>query len=244
MPGGGVITIETANRQVSDDEVAEKPDITPGEYVLLAVSDTGTGMPPEVLARVCEPFFTTKAAGKGTGLGLSMVYGFAKQSGGHLRIYSEVGHGTTVRLYLPRAGTKPGAAAAPGAEREGAAPAEASILVVEDNGEVRTVVVRQLAELGYQVREAADAAAALAILEQGEKIDLLFTDIIMPGGMLGTELAVEVRRRWPEVKILLTTGFAEAAAQNGRRIPEGMALITKPYRKRVLDEKIREVLGQ
>jgi CheY-like chemotaxis protein len=173
-----------------------------------------------------------------------MVYGFAKQSGGHLRIYSEVGHGTTVRLYLPRAGAKPGAAAAASSGREAPAPAEASILVVEDHAEVRTVVVRQLAELGYRVREADSAAAALAILEEGGKVDLLFTDVIMPGGMLGTELAVEVRRRWPQVKILLTTGFAEAAAQNGRRIPEGMALITKPYRKRALDEKIREVLGQ
>jgi PAS domain S-box-containing protein len=243
MPGGGTITIETANRPIGSDEVAEKPDIAPGEYAMLAVSDTGTGMPPEILARVCEPFFTTKPAGKGTGLGLSMVYGFAKQSGGHLRIYSEVGHGTTVRLYLPRAGAASPTAPAERSASERAAPGGATILVVEDNAEVRTVVRRQLDELGYRVREAENAAAALAILESGAPIDLLFSDVIMPGGMLGTELAQEVRRRWPAVRILLTTGFAEAAAQNGRHVPEGMALITKPYRKRTLGEKIREVLG-
>ncbi|MBX6322136.1 MAG: PAS domain S-box protein [Rhodospirillaceae bacterium] len=240
MPKGGTLLIETGNRHLDEDYAADNPDVRPGDYVMLAVSDSGTGIPPEILPRVCEPFFTTKPSGQGTGLGLSMVYGFVRQSGGHLKIYSEVGHGTTVRLYLPRAGERRPAAAEAVVAREAAAPG-VTILVVEDNDDVRGLVVKQLGDLGYAVRAAANAAAALEILEKEPGIDLLFTDIIMPGGMLGTDLAREVRRRWPAVKILLTTGFSEAAASIQ---PGSLPIISKPYRKHTLAAKLREVLGR
>jgi two-component system, cell cycle sensor histidine kinase and response regulator CckA len=243
MPKGGKIFVETGNRTLDEAYAADNPDMKAGEYVMLAVSDTGTGIPAEILARVCEPFFTTKPTGKGSGLGLSMIYGFAKQSGGHLKIYSEPGHGTTVRLYLPRAGEHGSAAEEPAGIADTSAPPGARVLVVEDNDDVRQLVIKQLAELGYEVRAASNAPAALAALEADANVDLLFTDIIMPGGMLGTDLAREVRRRWPEIKILLTTGFSEAAAQSGMQNQDTLPIITKPYRKRSLAEKIRDVLG-
>jgi PAS domain S-box-containing protein len=241
MPKGGKLFIETANKVLDEDYAADNPDARPGSYVMLSVTDTGTGIAPDLLARVCEPFFTTKPAGKGSGLGLSMVYGFARQSGGHLKIYSEVGHGTTVRLYLPRAERNEVAEERP-AVGDISAPPGVTVLVVEDNDDVRKLVVRQLTEFGYAVRAASNAAAALEILEHEPRIDLLFTDIIMPGGMLGTELAAEVRRRRPAIKILLTTGFSEAAAQT--TLEPALPIITKPYRKRALAEKLRDVLAR
>jgi PAS domain S-box-containing protein len=243
MPGGGRIMIETANKTLDQQYCAEHVDVTPGNYVMLAVSDTGTGMSREILERVFEPFFTTKSEGKGTGLGLSMVYGFAKQSHGHIRIYSEPGHGTTVRLYLPRADADaPLVALDSDADDDTAIPA--IILVVEDNEDVRAVAVRQLLELGYDVIEAQNAKGALEILRQDVPIDLLFTDVVMPGGMTGDGLAREARKLRPGLKTLFTSGFAHAAIQSGgavSEIPAG-SMLSKPYRKHELAQRVRDML--
>jgi PAS domain S-box-containing protein len=242
MPGGGRLTIETANKHLDERYAAENVEVEPGDYVMLAVSDTGTGIPPEVLGRVFEPFFTTKPHGKGTGLGLSMVYGFVKQSRGHVKIYSEVGHGTTVRLYLPRAGSGPVlSATGPLVALHDAVP-DATILLVEDNAEVRDVTARQLTELGYRVVEAKDGPSALEILRQGRPIDLLFTDMVMPGGMTGADLAGEARNLRPDLKVLFTSGFAEASVQSGLPPDAKRNLLSKPYRKRDLARRIGEIL--
>ena len=247
MPKGGSLIIETANKSLGKQYSAENPDVAPGDYVMLVVSDTGTGMPREILDRVFEPFFTTKDEGKGTGLGLSMVYGFAKQSHGHVKIYSEPGHGTAVRLYLPR--STDAAVLLPAAER---APdsdmslASATILVVEDNPDVRAVAVRQLTELGYRVVEAPSGGAALEILkEDGHHIDLLFTDVVMPGGMTGDILASEARSARPGLKVLFTSGFPQATAiHNGGQAMEIVqgSMLSKPYRKFELAQRVRETL--
>ena len=243
MPEGGCLTIETANKHLDRRYAAENTEIAPGDYVVLAVSDTGTGIPSDILDQVFEPFFTTKGPGKGTGLGLSMIYGFAKQSGGHVKIYSEVGHGTTVRLYLPRADAEHKQQDDdPAAEVEGAAH-EATILVVEDDAEVRRVAVNQLMALGYRVIEAEDGKAALELLRQDPPIDLLFTDVVMPGGMSGPDLAREARKVRAALKVLLTSGYAEAALLgNAAGIGELGSLLSKPYRKNDLARKVREVL--
>jgi PAS domain S-box-containing protein len=242
MPEGGRLIVETRNRCLDAHEPAATPDAAPGDYVLLSVTDTGIGIPPENLGRVCEPFFTTKGA-KGTGLGLSMVYGFAKQSGGHLRIRSEIGVGTTVELYLPRAAGKK--AQRPPATEAGRQTdvQRARILVVEDNPEVRRMVVKQLVDAGHQVEEAEDTAKALAAIDRGSPFDLLFTDIVLPGPMSGRELAREVRRRSPGIKILLTSGYADPALSKDGDTDESTILLSKPYRKRELLLKLAEVLG-
>ena len=195
-------------------------------------------MPPELLNHIFDPFFTTKEQGKGTGLGLSMVFGFIKQSAGHVNVYSELGHGTTFRLYLPRA-----LAAAEAREVATAAPRQGdeTILAVEDNEGLRRVVVRQLKELGYSVLEAPDGAAALKILEQ-EPIDLLFTDIMMPGGMNGYDLAKNAVARWPSLKVLLTSGFPETKLNGNGSASVKMHLLTKPYRKDDLASALRNAL--
>ena len=242
MPEGGRLIIETANKRIDENYVAKNFEAVPGDYVMLAVSDTGTGMSPEVLARVFEPFFTTKPTGKGTGLGLSMVYGFARQSQGHVQIYSEVGHGTSVRLYLPRAQGAAEAIAEAPAEAVPRARAGEQILAVEDNPDVRRVVVAQLEALGYAVIEAANGEAALKILERGDPVDLLFSDVVMPGGMSGYDLARATRRLRPDLKILLTSGFPKTAIENQRPTSEVGNLLIKPYRKSELAAKIRAVL--
>jgi PAS domain S-box-containing protein len=238
MPGGGMLTIATSNRHLDKDYAVQHPDLAPGNYTLIEVSDTGTGIPPEMLNHIFEPFFTTKEQGKGTGLGLSMVFGFMKQSAGHITVYSEVGHGTTFRLYLPRATT---AADAPDivvmSERGG----HETILAVEDNEGLRRVVVRQLNDLGYRVLEAADGNAAFKILES-EPVDLLFTDIIMPGGMSGYDLSLNAVTRWPKLKVLLTSGFPETKLNGNGGAPVKMNLLTKPYRKDDLARALRKIL--
>ena len=196
-------------------------------------------MPPEVLAQVFEPFFTTKAPGKGTGLGLSMVYGFIKQSGGHINIYSEVGVGTTVRLYLPRAAAAGDAPAETSTLPVGRGRGE-TILAVEDNTRLRLVVARQLGELGYRVVEAADADGALAILES-QKVAVLFTDVILPGGRSGYELAQVAQARWPALKIVLTSGFPEHRIPGDGTLP-GLKLLSKPYRREDIGRIVREAL--
>ena len=242
MPTGGDLIIETANAPLDERYAARHLDVTPGDYVMLAVTDTGTGMPPEVVERATEPFFTTKKPGQGTGLGLSMIYGFARQTGGHLKIDSKVGIGTTMRLYLPRShsagpdidvDTNAGRVAPQGGEL---------ILVVDDNAELRNLVTRQLTGLGYQVRTAESGPQALAIINAGEKVDLLFTDIGLPEGMTGYELAEKVRRLQPKLKVLFTTGYAKPQKQDGNEPPESAPILAKPYRQRELAEKVRAVL--
>lgn len=240
MPNGGNLTIETANKALDSDYAARNVEVAAGDYVMLAVSDNGTGIAAEDLERVFEPFFTTKEQGKGTGLGLSMVYGYAKQSGGHVKIYSELGHGTTVRLYLPRADRAVEAARAP--EAPGTPVVDARVLVVEDSAEVRRVAVNNLRAFGYQVVEAASGREALERLAEDDAIDLLFTDVVMPGGLSGPELAERARLLRPELKVLFTTGYAEAAIEKDGSFALSGNLLSKPYRKKDLARKLREVL--
>ncbi len=243
MPEGGKLTIETDNAHLDGDYAARNAEVTAGDYVTLAVTDTGTGMTAEVLERAFEPFFTTKEVGKGSGLGLSMIYGFAKQSGGHLKIYSEVGHGTTVRLYMPRHVLE--TAAAPAASRA-MAPEQPrggeTILVVEDDPLVRNFVALQLRDLGYSVIEAADGPQARKLLEGGAKIDLLFTDVVMPGGMTGRQVADAAKRQRPNLKILFTSGYTENSIVNHGRLDAGVHFLSKPFRRQDLAIKVREAL--
>ncbi len=242
MPAGGRIAIDAENFHLDEDYARQNADVTPGDYVMVAISDAGGGMSPETLARAFEPFFTTKAPGEGTGLGLSMVYGFARQSHGHVKIYSEPGRGTTVRLYLPRAeqaGTPPADAGSPATAtiRQGE-----RILVVEDNPEVREVVVAQLGALGYRVVEAANADEAMGILGREANIDLLFTDVVMPGSMSGDELARVARRQRPDLKVLLTSGFARGSMHAGTQNDFADIFLPKPYRQVELATKLRSIL--
>jgi PAS domain S-box-containing protein len=242
MPKGGTISIETHNVRLDRDYTTANPDATLGEFVQLSVSDTGAGMSPQVIERCFEPFFTTKSIEKGTGLGLSMVYGFVKQSGGHIKIYSEVGHGTTVKIYLPRSDS--GAIASVRAAAGDDTPAQGTelVLMVEDNKDLRILTLKQLTDLGYRTLEAENAKMALAILAEHPEIDLLFTDIVMPGGMTGTELAREAKRLYPKLKILLTSGYTARAMANGFHDIEGLELLNKPFRKRDLAQRLRTVL--
>jgi PAS domain S-box-containing protein len=245
MPNGGKLTIETANTRLSEDYSAVNDDVGPGQYVMLAVTDTGTGMAPEVQARAFEPFFTTKEVGKGTGLGLSMIYGFVKQSGGHIKIYSEIGHGTVIKIYLPRAKPEDQQATSASLQDSGAPPGGTeTILVVEDDPMVREYVVGQLRSLGYTIIEAVNGPNAIAALDSAPHVDLLFTDIVMPGGMSGRELADEVRRRYPQLKILFTSGYTENAVVHHGRLDPGVDLLNKPFAKRALAAKVRTVLDR
>jgi PAS domain S-box-containing protein len=243
MADGGKLTIETANSHLDRDYVAQHPELTTGQYVSISVSDTGHGMRPEVVERVFEPFFTTKEVGKGTGLGLSMVYGFVKQSGGHVKVYSEPGQGTTVRLYLPRL-----LADAPEEAEPPPPPAlerarQETILVCEDDPEVRAFSAEVLRELGYTVREAVDGPSALRLLEREDgRVDLLFTDVVLPGGMTGSTLAEHARRARPGVKVLFTTGYARNAIVHHGRLDPGVELITKPFSYADLAGRIRDLL--
>ncbi len=242
MPRGGRLTIETANAQLDDAYTAANAEASPGQYVLVAVTDTGEGMPRNTLARVFEPFFTTKEVGKGTGLGLSMVYGFTKQSGGHVKVYSEPGEGTTVKLYLPRLmSAAEGAEPGPAVEAD-RAHAGHSVLVVEDDADVRAYTVSILRELGYRVMEAHDGASALRLLERrGETVALLFTDVVMPG-MSGGELAAKAREIRPDLKVLFTSGYTRNAIVHGGRLDPGVEMISKPFTYQALARKVRDVL--
>ncbi|MFN4283891.1 MAG: CHASE3 domain-containing protein [Alphaproteobacteria bacterium] len=240
MPRGGQLVIETRNVTLDDDYAALNPEAAPGDYVMFSVADTGHGMTPEVLERVFEPFFTTKEMGKGTGLGLSMIYGFVKQSGGHIKIYSEVGHGTTIRIYLPRAKPGDGEIAAP-ALAEATPSGRETVLVVEDNIEVRRVALRIMKELGYRTIEAETADQALELLESGVEADVLFTDIVMPGKLNGYDLAKLATKRNPRLKVLFTSGYSEVFLRQGA---DGVRaeMIGKPYRKQELALRLRAAL--
>ena len=241
MPAGGTLTLSIENLTLAEP-IRGQSEVPAGDHVLITVADTGEGMPPEVVARVFEPFFTTKEVGKGTGLGLSMVYGFVKQSGGHIHIASEAGEGTVARIYLPRlvSGLTPTAVAVPDSERRGG---DETILVCEDDDGVRANSVESLRELGYEVLEAADARAALRVLDGRDgKVDLLFTDVILPGGMTGSDLAAKAREVCPALRVLFTTGYARDAIVHHGRLDSGVQLLTKPFAFDDLAAKVREML--
>jgi signal transduction histidine kinase len=244
MTGGGRITIETRNVTLDRQYAASNPEVTSGSYVMVAVSDCGAGMTPAVLARAFDPFFTTKEVGKGSGLGLSQVYGFAKTAGGHVKIDSELGVGTTVKLYLPKSSDRPIMPEA-GTESASLRPASGheTILVVEDDEDVLAVAAESLRELGYQVVTALNAAQALEILRGNQPVELLFSDVIMPGGMNGAQLAVEARRIRPELKVLLTSGYTAAALSFEHGLPDNLNVVSKPYRREELARKLRLVIG-
>jgi signal transduction histidine kinase/CheY-like chemotaxis protein len=245
MPGGGKLTIETDNVHLDEAYAAQNSEVSPGDYVMLAVTDTGTGMSPDVLERALEPFFTTKDAGKGSGLGLSMIYGFAKQSRGHVKIYSEVGHGTTVRLYLPRHGQDGGAAGAASralAAVEDAPRGSETILLVEDDAQVMELVTAQMESLGYRVLGSADGTQALKLLSEDGSIALLFTDIVMPGGMNGRQLAHASLQIRPNIRILYTSGYTQNAIVHQGKLDQGVQYLAKPYRRGELAQKLRQVL--
>jgi PAS domain S-box-containing protein len=242
MPDGGRLFIETANVRLDEEYTSEQVEVTAGDYVMLAITDSGTGMTQETIERAFEPFFTTKPTGKGTGLGLSMVYGFVKQSGGHIRIYSELGVGTSVKLYLPRAENRDETSAhEPGADGTENVKGHETILVVEDDARLRSVTIKVLKELGYTVHEADGAPAALAILENLDHVNLVFSDVVMAGSMSGFDLAVAIQERRPGLKVLLTTGYSEIFLKEDR--PDAsIEFINKPYRKHDLALKIRAIL--
>jgi CheY-like chemotaxis protein len=242
MANGGTLMLETRNICLDEDYASMNSEVVPGDYVMISISDTGTGIPAAYLEKVFDPFFTTKETGKGTGLGLSMVYGFVKQSGGHIKIYSEEGHGTSVKLYLPRSTVEasPATALPLLSPNEGG---DEAILVVEDDPLVRKSVVAQIESLGYAALAAADAAEALDIIAQTAKIDLLFTDTIMPGGMNGRQLVEEALKRRPALKVLYTSGYSEDVVIHQGRLDPGVLLLVKPYRKTELARMIRVALG-
>ena len=239
MPSGGKLTLETGNVVLDESYAQNNPEVRPGPYVMIAVSDTGIGIPAKIRDKVFEPFFTTKAMGRGTGLGLSMVYGFVKQSDGHVKIYSEQGYGTTIKLYLPRANAQADAPlAAPPPARGG----DETVLVVEDDLLVRNFVVAQLNSLGYKTLTAANGNAALAQLDDGARFDLLLTDVIMPGGINGRQLADTVTLRRPSVRVLFTSGYTENAIVHHGRLDVGVLLLAKPYRRADLARMVRAAL--
>ncbi|MBC9179714.1 PAS domain S-box protein [Pseudoroseomonas ludipueritiae] len=243
MPGGGQLTIETANRWL-DNRTAQEQDLPPGQYISLCVSDTGTGMTPEVVAKAFDPFFTTKPLGQGTGLGLSMVYGFARQSGGQVRIYSEPGDGTTVCLYLPRhLGEAEPPEPAPAVPEAPPARQGETVLVVDDEPTVRMLVTEVLEELGYAALEAADGPAGLRLLQSGARIDLLVTDVGLPGGMNGRQMVDAAREARPDLKVLFITGYAENAVVGNGRLEPGMHVMTKPFALEALAARITELIA-
>ncbi|MCP4739499.1 MAG: PAS domain S-box protein, partial [Bosea sp.] len=239
MPNGGKLILETGLAVLDENYARNNEDVRAGRYVLIAISDTGVGIRPDILDKVFDPFFTSKGAGKGTGLGLSMVYGFVKQSAGHIKIYSEEGHGTTIKMYLPPGADAAAAESLPPAAQSG----HETILVVEDDKLVRDYVLTQLHSLGYVTLGAANAAEALALVDAGRDFDLLFTDVIMPGAMNGRQLADAIEQRRPGVKVLYTSGYTENAIIHHGRLDTGVLLLAKPYRKSDLASMIRKALG-
>jgi CheY-like chemotaxis protein len=243
-PDGGKLTIETFNAHLDEAYASAHAEVLAGQYMAISVSDTGTGMDAETLSHVFEPFFTTKDQGKGTGLGLSQVYGFVKQSKGHVKIYSEVGEGTTVKMYLPRLSVD-------GADEEATensdlpeAAAGEVVLVVEDDPDVRAYSVESLRELGYRVLEAKDGPAALQALSSNGRVDLIFSGVVLPGGMSGAEVVAKARESFPHLKALFTTGYSRNAIVHHGRLDKGVHLLPKPFSLEDLAARVRDVLDQ
>ncbi|MGR9168830.1 response regulator [Rhizobium sp. KDH_Rht_773_N] len=241
MPDGGHLTIETANTELDDRYARLHQDVEAGQYVMVSITDTGIGMSPEVLERAFDPFYTTKGSGKGTGLGLSQVYGYVKQSRGHIKIYSEIDRGTTVKIYLPRHLGSGVARPAPATKPIPQGSVEDTILVVEDDRNVREMTAESLRELGYSVLQAADGPEALNLLEN-ERVDLIFTDIVMPQ-MNGRQLADAVTEKWPDIRILYTTGYTRNAIVHNGVLDHGVSLLAKPFSLEQLAHKVREALN-
>ncbi|RST86723.1 PAS domain S-box protein [Aquibium carbonis] len=242
MEGYGKLTIEAGNALLDDTYVRQHPDLKPGQYVMLAVTDTGCGIPKDLIDKVFEPFFTTKGPGKGTGLGLSMVYGLIKQSGGHIKVYSELGEGTTIRVYLPR--TRQAEVIETSVETGPIKGGTETVLVVEDDDDVRSTVVELLTELGYHVLRATDATGAMAIVESGMAIDLLFTDVVMPGPLQSREMARRAQARLPRLAVLFTSGYTENSIVHEGRLDPGVELLSKPYTREVLAQRVRQCLDK
>ncbi|MDP9091006.1 MAG: response regulator, partial [Pseudomonadota bacterium] len=242
MPDGGRLTIETANVHLDEQYAASQVEVVPGQYVMTAVTDSGTGMTREVKAKAFDPFFTTKAVGHGTGLGLSQVYGFVKQSRGHVMIYSEVGEGTTIKLYLPRAHSISARAEEDNLEPHATGAKNETILLVEDDADVRNYSSETLRELGYTVLEADNGHVALKLLDSNPQVQLLFTDVGLPGGMNGRQLSQQARRLRPDLKVLFTTGYARNAIVHDGRLDPGVELIAKPFAQAALASKLRDIL--
>ncbi len=240
MPDGGKLTIEASNAALDDQYAANHAEVAPGQYVLIAVTDTGSGMTAQQLGRALEPFYTTKPDGRGTGLGLPMVFGFAKQSEGHFKLYSEPGHGTTARLYIPRSRTAP----RPYAEKlEAAEPARGElVLLVEDDPAVRAASVQAVRDLGYRVIEAGSAAAALALIQGGARPDLLFTDVVMPGPLAARDMAGQARALLPELGVVFTSGYTENSIVHNGQLDPGVILVSKPWRAAELSRKLQQAL--
>ncbi len=243
MPRGGKLTIETGNTWLDDRYAAIHAEVTPGQYVMLAISDSGEGMPEDAVAHAFEPFFTTKPEGRGTGLGLAQVHGFVKQSGGHIKLYSELDHGTTVKIYLPRYNQGDESDLLAEHPRSDTRPGRASVLLVEDDEDVRLYSVEALQALGYSVFQAAESQAALRTLDAHPEIELLFTDVGLPG-LNGRKLAEEARRRSPSLKILYTTGYARNAIVHNGVLDAGVDLLGKPFTTEALGRKLEQILGR
>ena len=241
MPNGGTLTVETNTATFSPTDVQLVPDFNAGDYVVICVTDTGMGMTQEVLERAFDPFFTTKPLGQGTGLGLSQVFGFVKQSGGHIKIYSRPGHGTTIKMYLPRVEENDERASQKGAATAVSQPRKETILVVEDNDAVRSFTSDTLRDFGFNVIEAVDASEALKILDRNRNVDLLFTDIGLPG-LNGRELAATVQRRYPKVRLLFTSGYAQMPSPTTSTSVMEIPLLSKPFTRAQLYERISQSL--
>ena len=242
MPNGGKLTLETANIHLDEKYASTQNEVLPGQYAMLAVTDNGCGMPPDVKAKAFDPFFTTKDIGHGTGLGLSQVYGFVKQSRGHIQIYSEVGEGTTIKIYLPRAHSAAVAEESQPQETVARGSLRETVLVVEDDADVRSYSCDTLRELGYNVLEAETGRAGLQLLDTHPEICLLFTDVGLPGGMNGRQLVEEARKHRPDLKVLFTTGYARNAIVHDGRLDAGVELITKPFSQAALASKLRDII--
>jgi PAS domain S-box-containing protein len=240
MNGQGRLTIELSNTSLDDEYARTHDEVEPGQYVMLAVTDTGCGMTPDIIEHVFEPFFSTKGEGKGSGLGLSMVYGFVKQSGGHIKIYSEPGEGTTIKLYLPRALQSEDVEVT--VDTGPTVGGTETVLVVEDDDAVRATVVELLSELGYRVLKAVDAQSALTVIESGVAIDILFTDVVMPGTLKSPEMARKARERLPDLVVLFTSGYTENSIVHGGKLDAGVDLLSKPYTREALARKLRQVV--
>jgi CheY-like chemotaxis protein len=241
MPDGGRLTLETGNVYLDEDYAAAHSEVTAGQYVMVAVSDTGTGMSGEVKRQAFDPFFTTKPEGVGTGLGLSQVFGFVKQSDGHIKIYSEIGHGTTVKIYLPRHVGEGVAEAAPELPYVDAPHGSETVLVVEDDDGVRQYVANALGHLGYRVLEAPDSSRALEVLANHPEIALLLTDVVLPG-LNGRKIAEQARELIPELKVMFMTGYARNAISHHGLLDKGVNLLPKPFTVEVLARRIRGAL--
>jgi CheY-like chemotaxis protein len=242
MPGGGILTVETANTQLDKEYADRHHELRPGDYIMLAVSDTGTGMTVEVIEHAFDPFYTTKKPGKGSGLGLSMVYSFVKQSAGHIKIYSELGKGTSLKIYLPRTENLESVSLSSSVQPDLSSAHGEKLLVVEDDDDVRELAKLFLTDMGFDVLDAADGRQAIKTLKQEQDIDILFVDLVMPGGKSGLEVAQEAKRLFPAIKVLFTSGYGNNAIHHHGQFDQNTCILGKPYDKGKLAGAINQLM--